>query len=458
VPSTAVLGYLYRTAAGTAFADLTDADLVGCFAANAGAAEVAFAALVRRHGPTVLRVCQDLLRDPRDAEDVFQATFLVLATKAPSLRLRGPLGPWLCEVARRIAARARAAYARRLKHEQRAAVPEARAAEFPDPDVAALVHGALAKLPERFRLPVVLCDLQGMSYREAAECLGWCHDSVRSRLARGRQRLRGLLRRTGLAPAVAALASATAPQVPRTLAATTVRAAVMVAGGWPVGGVRESVILLTSGGLSAMFLTKLKMAGLSAVTAGVLIAGAVGLSAQPPGQNRAAPDVPQGQVARFEEVLALALEQAQVSEGGDPADRISRLAHEAKRRHQAGDAEGAMKLLRQMDDASWAWQGEMRQQRGAPAAGAAEPQHPATDPATLSRWLGRQVGQQSRPIYQETPTRTGATAASASTATRGAADVEARLQALEAKMDRLLRALEGPKDGGRYIPPNQPKQ
>jgi hypothetical protein len=207
-----------------------------------------------------------------------------------------------------------------------------------------------------------------------------------------------------------------------------------------------------------MFLTKLKMAGLSAVTAGVLIAGAVGLGAQPPGQNRAAPEDPQGQVARFEQVLALALEQAQVSEVGDPADRIARLAQEAKRRHQAGDAEGAMKLLRQMDDASWAWQGEMRRQRGAPAAGAAEPQHPATDPATLYRWLGRQVGQQRQPTQQTTPTRTGATAAGASTATRGAADVEARLQALEAKMDRLLRALEGPKDGARYIPPNQPKQ
>src|SRR5439155_21736907 len=145
----ASLSYLYRTSAAAALGDLSVADLLRRFAAGTGPAETAFAVLVRRHGPTVLRVCQANLRHGPDAEDAFQATFLILAQKARSLRLRGPLGPWLHEVARRVCAHARATIARRRRHERRCAVAEAYELRLPEPDLPTVVHDALARLPRR---------------------------------------------------------------------------------------------------------------------------------------------------------------------------------------------------------------------------------------------------------------------------------------------------------------------
>src|SRR5205814_7873684 len=120
-------------------------------------AEAAFAVLVRRHGPAVFRVCRAALRDRHDAEDAFQATFLVLATKAHSLAPRATVGPWLWDVARRVSARARESAARWRTHEMGAAEtrPEARSADPAETDVAAVVLRAVARLPERYRAPVV---------------------------------------------------------------------------------------------------------------------------------------------------------------------------------------------------------------------------------------------------------------------------------------------------------------
>src|SRR5207247_2206977 len=238
VPGGTILEHLYRTAGAAALAGLTDAELLRhVLAGPNAAAEAAFTVLLHRHGLLVYRTCRATLRDTHDAEDAFQATFLVLARKARSLRVRGDLGPWLYEVARRVSAHARAAAARRRKHEQQAAV---RAGSVSDgknvePDVTALVHDAVGKLPERFRAAVVLCDLEGLSYREAAGRLGWTLPTVRNRLARGRQRLRTALRRVGLAPESAALASGTAPALPGALAIATARAAAQVAAGTTPG-------------------------------------------------------------------------------------------------------------------------------------------------------------------------------------------------------------------------------
>src|SRR5207248_11709597 len=151
-------------------------------------AEAAFTVLLQAHGPLVYRTCRAGLRDTHDAEDAFQATFLVLARKARSLRVRGDLGPWLYEVARRVSAHACAAASRRRTHEQLAAVGAAsvRDGKNGEPDVAGLVHDAVGRLPERFRAAVVLCDLEGLSYREAAGRLGWTLPTVRNRLARRR--------------------------------------------------------------------------------------------------------------------------------------------------------------------------------------------------------------------------------------------------------------------------------
>src|SRR5262249_48991017 len=138
-------------------------------------AELAFAALVERHEAMVWRVCLAIVRDEHEAEDAFQATFLVLVRKARSLWVRDSLGPWLHQVACRTASCLRTAVLRRRRHERRrAARNAARAVELGasrDPDWDAAVHEEVGRLPEKYRAPVVLCDLEGCTHREAARCL-----------------------------------------------------------------------------------------------------------------------------------------------------------------------------------------------------------------------------------------------------------------------------------------------
>ena len=158
--------------AGTA-GGLTDGQLLEEFRDRGGEArERAFAALVERHGPAVLRACRSILRDEHAAEDAFQAVFLVLARKAGLLRVRGSLAPWLHEVACRVARCARASAARRSRHERRAA-------ELADPttrdpgavDIGPVIHEEIERLPDRYRAPVVLCLLEGLTREQAADQL-----------------------------------------------------------------------------------------------------------------------------------------------------------------------------------------------------------------------------------------------------------------------------------------------
>jgi RNA polymerase sigma factor (sigma-70 family) len=178
--------------AGTA-TGLTDGQLLERFATRGGdSAEAAFAALVDRHGPMVWRVCRAILRDDHDAEDAFQATFLVLVRRAGTLWVRDSLGPWLHRVASRAAARARVMASRRRAAERRAiAMSDRNREDAVGEEVAGLVHAEIDRLPERYRMPVVLCDVEGRSYEEAARHLRCPVGTVKSRLARGRERLRG---------------------------------------------------------------------------------------------------------------------------------------------------------------------------------------------------------------------------------------------------------------------------
>jgi hypothetical protein len=225
-------------------------------------------------------------------------------------------------------------------------VPEAHEDRSPEPDLPAIVHDAISRLPQRFRLPVMLCDLQGLSYEAAAAQLRWSHSAVRSRLARGRQRLRTSLTRAGLAPAAAALAIAAAVTVPRALAVTTARLAVHVAAGTTGPGLSETVLQLMHGGFQTMLLAKLKTLGTAALAAAVLIAGAFGLSAQDasprPGVGPTSPDV-------FSPPAA-----ARPAATRD-ADRIIRLAIEAERQQDAGDVDGAVKTLAKIEETTRAW-------------------------------------------------------------------------------------------------------
>src|SRR3954451_23823916 len=165
----AVVGHFRTLFNVGAIRELSDGQLLERFATGRGeSAELAFAALVERHGPMVLRVCRGVLADPHDAEDAFQATFLVLVKKARGLWVRDSLGPWLHQVAYRTASCARSAAARRRRHERAAAalVKEHRAE--PGDELARVLLEEIDRLPDRERLPIVLCDLDRQTHEQAA--------------------------------------------------------------------------------------------------------------------------------------------------------------------------------------------------------------------------------------------------------------------------------------------------
>jgi RNA polymerase sigma factor (sigma-70 family) len=211
-----------------------DSDLLGRYlAARDGAA---FEALVVRHGPMVLSVCRNVLGDRHDAEDAFQATFLVLARHADAIRNREAVGAWLHGVACRVAARARLDAARRRAHERQVAdmATSGPYDELAWQELRAALHEEVRRLPEKYRVPVVLCYLEGQSHEEAARHLRWPIGTVKGRLARARDLLQERLGRRQLAiPATACLValSRDVEAVPDALARATVEAALQFAAG-----------------------------------------------------------------------------------------------------------------------------------------------------------------------------------------------------------------------------------
>ncbi len=273
--------------AGTV-AGLTDGQLLERFFAGRGEeAEVAFAAILARHGSMVLGVCRRALRDPNDADDAFQATFLILVRKGRSVRVEDSLGRWLYGVSRKVAARAR------VQSERRRGLTLAAVADLPGPggeadrrDLRALLDDELARLAEPFRSAVVLCDLGGLSLEEAARDLRCPVGTIKSRLARGRERLRVRLTRQGLAPSAAVFAAEAS--APAALVEATVRGVSRFAASGKIeaGMVPASALALAEGMLKSMTLIKLKFAA-AALTCGLAATGAGVLAQQdagPPGK------------------------------------------------------------------------------------------------------------------------------------------------------------------------------
>jgi RNA polymerase sigma factor (sigma-70 family) len=227
--------------------------------------EEAFAELVRRHGPLVLGVCRRVLRNPHDADDVFQATFLVLARKARSIRKQGSLPSWLHGVAYRLSLKCQAAAQRRQAKERllsdaQQPIRDDQAAR----ELFCVLDEELHRLPEQQRLPLVLCYAEGKSQEEASRDLGWSRGTLKRRLERGRDVLRKRLTRRGFAlPAVAVMGLA--PQellasVPAALAATTVRIAGLLVAGDRLNTIpmTATVAALVSGALESMSISKVK--------------------------------------------------------------------------------------------------------------------------------------------------------------------------------------------------------
>jgi RNA polymerase sigma factor (sigma-70 family) len=248
--------------------------------------ESAFEAIMARHGPMVLGVCRRVLVDQRDAEDAFQVTFLILVKKASRIRDRAQLGPWLYGVAQRVALRARVVATRRLARERLGLeVEEAAVESLPETDrrdFRAALDEELGRLPEKYRSPIVLCYLEGLSHEEAAERLCWPVGTVRSRMAWARDRLRGRLAKRGLALSSALLLSSLASEinaapVPPALFQSTLQAAMglAVAKGATAGIVSASAASLMGESLKVMYYHKLKSLAVGLVAVGAVTGGAV---------------------------------------------------------------------------------------------------------------------------------------------------------------------------------------
>jgi RNA polymerase sigma factor (sigma-70 family) len=242
---------LFRDGSATG---LSDTQLLRRFAVRRD--EAAFAAVVARHGPMVMAVCRAILRDPYDAEDAFQATFLVLARKAGTAWTEGQLGGWLHTVAYRIAVRASTDSAIRHRHERQAA-REAVGAYAPVEldDLRPALHEEIARLPARFRLPIVLCYFEGLTHVQAAVHLGCGEATVRRRLAVARERLRLRLAQRGLAPMASVFGASLTRHARGTVSAVcaevTIRAAMRIAAGEAIANVVSArVSSLSRGGLN----------------------------------------------------------------------------------------------------------------------------------------------------------------------------------------------------------------
>ncbi|HEY8505276.1 MAG TPA: sigma-70 family RNA polymerase sigma factor, partial [Gemmataceae bacterium] len=241
--------------------------------------EGAFAGLMERHGPMVLGVCRRLLPSHHDAEDAFQATFLVLSQRAASVRRRPSLAAWLHGVARRTALCARRAALRRRRHEGQATspAPSSPAAELTWREVCEVLEGEIARLPEKYREVFLLCCREGRSRAEAAGLLGLKEGTIASRLDTARKRLRDRLARRGISLGTALSATALTPDVP----AGTLP--VMAAKGTAAAALAKEVT-------RAMALGKIKYAA-AVLAAGLIAAGAGGLALSGPGP---APPPPPG--------------------------------------------------------------------------------------------------------------------------------------------------------------------
>jgi RNA polymerase sigma factor (sigma-70 family) len=276
-----LLAFIRRMTVSRSHSELTDNELLQRFAAQRE--ESAFTALMHRHGPMVLGVCQSILQDTQDAEDVFQATFLVLVRKPRGIARPASVASWLHGVAYRLAMKARVGNARRRSCEKQA-VTTMPAGEPHDGviwrDLRRVLHEEVDRLPERFRLPFVLCHLEGKTNEEAAELLGWPKGTVLSSLSRARERLRARLTRRGLSLSSGMLGvmlsqNLTQAALPPALTECTLKAALVFAARTGLaGGIAAPVLAYAEGMLRTLFIVRFTLAAVILTTFTLVAAGA----------------------------------------------------------------------------------------------------------------------------------------------------------------------------------------
>ncbi len=260
---------LHRSVAASQLDARSDTELLEQYRARADS--TAFEVLVRRHGSRVLAAGRQVLTDAADVDDVFQATFLVLLKKAKGIRNQHSLGGWLYSVAHRLALRVRTRTTRRERAESRKSAPvEANAPDFSWREACAILHEELDRLPDAYRLPLLLCYLDGKTRDEAAKQLGVKLDVLRGRLERGRDRLRWRLTRrgvtlsTGLLSIVVNTAMASGP--PERLLRAVVESAT-------TGHISASISTLVQGADSSMIIGKFKLLAAAVLTVGLISTG-----------------------------------------------------------------------------------------------------------------------------------------------------------------------------------------
>jgi RNA polymerase sigma factor (sigma-70 family) len=302
-PLAPLLRHIRRLAGASRDAPVPDAQLLARFVGQRE--EEAFATLMARHGAMVLGVCRRVLGHEQEAEDAFQAAFLVLARKAGSIRRQDALASWLCRVAYHVAVTARARAAKRRVLEQRASTRTRTASpsDSTGQELRLMLDDELNRLPRKYYAPLVLCYLEGKTHEEAARELCWPTGTVKGRLARAREMLRQRLVRRGLVPSAGLVGTlfveetATAA-VPLALTNATLKAALAGAPGKLVAGVVSAeVASLVEGVSQAMFLTRLKivaavvlavsvpMTAVGLVTCQVPAAGQARTGAEPKGED-----------------------------------------------------------------------------------------------------------------------------------------------------------------------------
>jgi RNA polymerase sigma factor (sigma-70 family) len=257
-----ILGRLHKLVGPPGTGTVSDGELLRRFAEAHD--EAAFELLVRRYGPLVWGACRRLLGNDADAEDAFQATFLVLVRRAAALDRLGSLAGWLHGVAYRVSIRARANAARRHTVERKAGESLAHHTD-PKPedgDLRAILDEELGRLPEKYRVPLLLCYFQGHTHEQAARQLAWPLGTVKCRLQRGRERLRQRLTRRGVTVSAvllgAALAESAASAAPTGLVDLTIKTALHFAAAAPVAGLAPAAVSLAEGVLQTMRFAKLK--------------------------------------------------------------------------------------------------------------------------------------------------------------------------------------------------------
>jgi RNA polymerase sigma factor (sigma-70 family) len=330
--------------------------------------EAAFEALLRRYGHLVWGLCRRILNDHHDADDAFQATFLVLVRKAGLIGRRDLLGPWLYGVAYRIAVRARTSAAKRHAREQ-----QVRTKTHTDPgmdlewrDLRNVLDEEVQRLPEKYRVPFILCHLEGKTNEEAARLLGCPKGTILSRLARARERLRLRLTRRGLMFSAGGLSALltyeAAVGAPVGLTGSTLKAALPIVSGQAAGVVAAPVAALIQGELKTMLISKLFttivfLLGIGIGGAGVFSYRASGPEAaanRPPATNAV-------EVQKLRVTVPASLDGivkvlgVEIKEGEQiPADQVvtCKVGNETKkwRRLKAGDQVDKGQLLGLLDD------------------------------------------------------------------------------------------------------------